>query len=155
MNANQAAGAPAFELRTGDWATLGEAAGALRTAVFVHEQGIPAQFEWDEWDLRSVHCIACRDGVPVGTGRLLPDGRIGRMAVRVDQRGQGVGRRILETLIAIAAARGDTCVELSAQQQVEPFYRAQGFEPVGAPYDEVGIRHVKMRRSLLVPGASA
>ena len=155
MNANPTTGAPALELRSGDWATLGDAAGALRSAVFVREQGIPAAFEWDQWDPRSVHCVAWRDGEPVGTGRLLPDGRIGRMAVRADQRGQGVGRRILEALIAIAAARGDTRVELSAQQQVEPFYRAQGFEPVGAPYDEVGIRHVRMRRSLLALGASA
>jgi len=145
----------AIDVRTGDWATLGAAAGALRNAVFVHEQGIPARFEWDEWDPRSVHCVAWRGGEAVGTGRLLPDGRIGRMAVRIDQRGRGVGRRVLEALVAVAAARGDASIELSAQQQVEAFYRAQGFEPVGEPYDEVGIRHVKMRRSLLALAMSA
>ncbi len=145
----------AIDVRTGDWATLGAAAGALRNAVFVHEQGIPARFEWDEWDPRSVHCVAWRGGEAVGTGRLLPDGRIGRMAVRIDQRGRGVGRRVLEALVAVATARGDASIELSAQQQVEAFYRAQGFEPVGEPYDEVGIRHVKMRRSLLALAMSA
>ncbi len=144
--------APAVELRTGDWATLGAAAGALRNAVFVREQGIAAQFEWDEWDARSVHCVAYLDGEPVATGRLLPDGHIGRMAVRADQRGRGIGRRVLDALLNVAAARGDTGVALSAQQQVEAFYRKQGFEPVGEPYDEVGIRHVMMRRSLLAGG---
>lgn len=138
-----------IELRLGDWAALGEAAGALRSAVFVREQGIPASLEWDEWDERALHCVAWRDGVPVGTGRLLPDGRIGRMAVRRDARGQGIGRRVLVALVEAAERRGDTSIELSAQQQVEAFYRAQGFEPVGEPYDEVGIRHVKMRRDLL------
>lgn len=144
--------APAVELRTGDWATLGAAAGALRNAVFVREQGIAAHFEWDEWDARSVHCVAYLDGEPVATGRLLPDGHIGRMAVRADQRGRGIGRRVLDALLNVAAARGDTGVALSAQQQVEAFYRKQGFEPVGEPYDEVGIRHVMMRRSLLAGG---
>jgi predicted GNAT family N-acyltransferase len=155
MNGHDTADAQATELRTGDWATLGAAAGALRTAVFVREQGIPAEFEWDEWDARSVHCVAYRGDEPVGTGRLLPDGRIGRMAVRADLRGQGIGRRVLEALVAVASARGDTRIELSAQRQVEPFYRAQGFVPVGEPYDEVGIVHVKMRRSLIALGASA
>ena len=155
MNGLSTADAQAIELRTGDWATLGAAAGALRTAVFVREQGIPAEFEWDEWDARSVHCVAYRGDEPVGTGRLLPDGRIGRMAVRADLRGQGIGRRVLEALVAVASARGDTRIELSAQRQVEPFYRAQGFVPVGEPYDEVGIAHVKMRRSLIALGASA
>jgi len=145
---------PTIEIRTGDWATLGGEAGALRTEVFVREQGIPAEFEWDEWDARSVHCVAYRGGVPVGTGRLLPDGRIGRMAVRADLRGHGIGRRVLEALAEVAASRGDARIELSAQQQVEAFYRAQGFEPVGEPYDEVGIRHVKMRRSLLAVAMS-
>lgn len=152
MNGNAIMDTRSIKLRTGDWATLGAAAGALRTEVFVREQGIPAELEWDAWDARSVHCVAWLDGEPVATGRLLPDGHIGRMAVRADQRGRGIGRRVLEALIAIAAERGDAGVELSAQQQVEGFYRLQGFEPVGAPYDEVGIRHVKMRRSLLASG---
>ena len=155
MNGDDTVDQRAIDLRIGDWATLGEAAGALRTAVFVREQGIPAALEWDEWDARSVHCVAYRGDEPMGTGRLLPDGRIGRMAVRADLRGQGIGRRVLEALMAVASARGDTRIELSAQQQVEQFYRAQGFVPVGEPYDEVGIAHVRMRRSLLALGASA
>ncbi len=150
-----AGGPPALVLRTGDWAALGPAASALRTEVFVREQGIPAALEWDEWDARSVHCVAYQDGEPVGTGRLLPDGHLGRMAVRADRRGEGIGRRVLGALVAIATARGDARIELSAQRQVEPFYRAQGFEPLGTPYEEVGIPHIKMRRELLALGLAA
>jgi len=155
MSRNDDHGAPEIELRTGTWAQLGEAAGALRLAVFVREQGIPAALEYDAWDARSVHCVAFVDGEPAGTGRLLPDGHIGRMAVRADQRGRGIGRRVLEALMAIARERGDTSVELSAQTKVEAFYRAQGFVPVGEPYEEVGIPHLKMRRSLLAFAAWA
>ncbi len=144
-----------LRLLTGDWVALGEAAGALRNAVFVREQGIPAEFEPDEWDARSVHCVAYRGDEPVGTGRLLPDGHIGRMAVRHDLRGQGIGARVLEALVGVAAARGDQRVELNAQQRVESFYRHHGFVPVGEPYDEVGIRHVRMRRHLLALTAGA
>ncbi len=155
MSRNDDQGAPEIELRTGTWAQLGEAAGALRLAVFVREQGIPAALEYDAWDARSVHCVAFLDGEPAGTGRLLPDGHIGRMAVRADQRGRGIGPRVLEALLAIARERGDTSVELSAQTRVEAFYRAQGFVPVGEPYEEVGIPHLKMRRSLLAFAAWA
>ncbi|GMV01184.1 MAG: GNAT family N-acetyltransferase [Burkholderiaceae bacterium] len=146
---------PGIELQTGNWAQLGEAAGALRLAVFVREQGIPAALEYDAWDARSMHCVAWCDGEPVATGRLLPDGHIGRMAVRADQRGRGIGRRVLQALMALARQRGDTSVELSAQSRVEGFYRAHGFEPVGEPYEEIGIPHLKMRRSLLVLAAWA
>ncbi len=155
MNRSDDHGEPEIELRTGTWAQLGEAAGALRLAVFVREQGIPAALEYDAWDARSVHCVAYLDDEPAATGRLLPDGRIGRMAVRADQRGRGIGRRVLEALLAVARERGDRSVELSAQTQVEAFYRAQGFVPVGEPYEEVGIPHLKMRRSLLALAAWA
>ena len=148
-------GEGAIELRTGDWAALGAHAGALRHQVFVLEQGIAAEHECDGRDALAVHCVAYRDGRPVGTGRLLPDGRIGRMAVVRDARGLGIGRRILAALAAVAAARGDARIELSAQRQVEPFYRAQGFERAGEPYEEVGIAHVKMRRPLLAIGLAA
>lgn len=155
MNRNDDTAAPEIELRIGSWAELGEAAGALRLAVFVREQGIPAALEYDGQDARSVHCVAYCDGEPAGTGRLLADGHIGRMAVRADQRGRGIGRRVLEALIEVARARGDASVELSAQSRAAAFYRTQGFEPVGEPHEEAGIPHQKMRRSLLVFAAWA
>lgn len=135
-------------LRTGNWAEFGADALAVRTAVFVREQGIPLELEHDERDAQAVHCVAYRGRRPVGTGRLLPEGRIGRMAVLSDERRSGIGRRILGELVAVAAARGDREVELHAQQYVASFYAAQGFAPVGDTYYEAGIPHVTMRRSL-------
>lgn len=139
----------AVELRTGNWAEFGADALAVRTAVFVREQGIPLELEHDERDSQAVHCVAYRGDSPVGTGRLLPEGRIGRMAVLSDERRSGIGRRILGELVACAATRGDREVELHAQQYVASFYAAQGFDPVGPTYYEAGIPHVTMRRSLM------
>ena len=141
-------------MRSGDWAELGPSAGAVRTEVFVREQGIPAEHEWDEWDARSLHCVAYDGDRPVATGRLLPDGHIGRMAVLQQYRRRGVGGRILDALIEAARARGDSRIELSAQSYVVDFYARRGFVPIGEVYDEVGIAHQKMAMSLLRPADS-
>jgi predicted GNAT family N-acyltransferase len=135
-------------LRTGSWQALGADAGSVRRAVFVVEQGVPDALEWDEWDERSVHVVAYRDAEPVGTGRLLPDSHIGRMAVLPACRRQRLGARILTRLVEIAAARGDAAVVLSAQSYVCAFYAAHGFEAEGDEYLEVGIPHRRMRRPL-------
>jgi predicted GNAT family N-acyltransferase len=137
------------DLRLGDWRLLGEDAGRVRRAVFVAEQGIPVELEWDEWDERSVHAVLYRAGTPVATGRLLPDGHIGRMAVLAPWRRQGLGALILERLVACAAERGDTGVELSAQSYVCDFYAAHGFVAEGDEFLDVGIPHRRMRRSLI------
>ncbi|MCD6681201.1 MAG: alpha/beta fold hydrolase [Burkholderiaceae bacterium] len=121
---------------------------ALRETVFVEEQGVPVAIERDGRDAEALHCVAYRRGRGIATGRLLPEAKIGRMAVRADARGQGVATRVLEALVAKARARGDAVVELSAQCAVEEFYRRNGFESVGAPYTEAGIAHVRMRRVL-------
>ena len=137
-----------LRLELGDWATLGDAASRVRTAVFVREQGIPVELEWDAADAGCLHCVAFDGERPVGTGRLLPDGHIGRMAVLPDWRRAGLGGEILEHLVAAARARGDELALLNAQCPVESFYRRHGFETVGTPFDEAGIPHVAMRRSL-------
>ena len=137
-----------LRLQLGDWATLGEAASRVRTAVFVHEQGIPVELEWDAADAGCLHCVAFDGERAVGTGRLLPDGHIGRMAVLPAWRRSGLGGEILERLVAAARERGDAQALLNAQCQVESFYRRHGFETVGTPFDEAGIPHVAMRRPL-------
>lgn len=137
------------EVLLGDWASLGARAGAIRQEVFVVEQGIDAALEWDGIDPQCLHALALdARGQAVGTGRLLPDGHIGRMAVRAAARGQGVGAALLARLVQAAQARGDRLVQLSAQRTAEAFYRRHGFEPVGQPYEEAGIAHVRMRRAL-------
>lgn len=147
-------GRDSIRLETGDWATLGADAGGVRTEVFVREQGIPAEPEWDEDDARSLHCVAYQDDRPIATGRLLPDGHIGRMAVLAAHRRTGVGGMILRRLVDAARDRGDAHVELSAQSYVVDFYARHGFVAQGAPYDEVGIPHQRMTLQLGAAGAS-
>ena len=147
------AGAEMVEVRTGDWNTLGRDAARLRTAVFVREQGIPADVEADALDASARHAVLYnRLGQPVATGRLLQQapgvGRIGRMAVDRSVRGAQWGRVLLAALLEAARARGDTQVQLHAQCSAQGFYERAGFTVAGAPYEEAGRAHVLMTQAL-------
>lgn len=147
------AGEAMVQLRTGSWAELGDAAGPIRTEVFVQEQQIPAELEWDEADASCLHAVAFnRLGMPLATGRLLPaengTARIGRMAVIAPMRGSQVGRLVLDALIEAARLRGDREVALHAQRSAIGFYRRAGFHDHGAPFEEAGIPHQEMTRTL-------
>ena len=131
-----------------DWEAAQEQAKRIRFTVFVEEQGVPADLEMDENDAASLHALAYADGFAIGTGRLLPDGHIGRMAVLQEWRGRGAGRAMLRRLIDAARHRGHREVALSAQVHAVEFYRAEGFEPDGAVYEEAGIPHQAMRMRL-------
>lgn len=140
-----------YAVEAGDWATLGSSAGAIREAVFVGEQGVPADMEYDEWDPRSLHVLARGPGgEPIGTGRLLPDGHVGRLAVLPAWRGKGVGAALLSRLMAAARAGGMASLVLHAQAQAIDFYRGFGFVAEGEAFLEAGIPHVLMRRHLAV-----
>lgn len=133
-------------IRLGDWATLGQDATAIRFEVFVDEQKVPAEIELDDMDAVCLHAVAYDDfGAAIGTGRLLPDGHIGRMAVRQPGRGTGVGGAILTLLMDKARARGDAAVVLNAQTVAAPFYARHGFVQAGDVFEEAGIAHVEMR----------
>ena len=138
-----------FTVRDVTWENAGTQLRAVRIAVFIVEQNIPEELEWDELDATSMHVIA-EDGAgsPVGCGRLLPDGYIGRMAVISDWRGRGVGAAMLERLIALARTRGNGRALLNAQSHAIPFYARFGFTPVGQPFMEAGISHQAMERQL-------
>lgn len=123
-------------------------AGPIRFEVFVDEQNVPAEIELDEHDGVCVHVIARAGGVAVGTGRLLPDGHIGRMAVLKAWRGQGVGAAMLTCLTELARTRGDERVALSAQTHALGFYRRHGFVEEGPEYDDAGIPHRAMNKKL-------
>jgi len=126
---------------------------ALRTRVFVEEQGVPAEIEQDVHDATAVHALAeDDDGRVVATGRLLVrDGRavIGRMAVDAAVRGRGYGAAVLAELHRQAVALGLTEVELHAQLPARAFYERAGYTAVGGVYEEAGIAHVTMRRPLV------
>lgn len=121
----------------------------VRESVFVGEQGVPLELEWDEWDEPSEHAIAFdAQGRAIGTARLLPRGAIGRMAVLKDWRGQGVGSCLLEAVLGRARHRSLVRVTLHAQTHAAGFYRRFGFSERGEEFFEAGIPHVEMMLSL-------
>jgi YbgC/YbaW family acyl-CoA thioester hydrolase len=151
------AGEAVTQVRTGTWEQHGKDASAIRTRVFVEEQRIPAELEWDADDATSVHAVAYnRLGQAVATGRLLRAGpgvaKIGRMAVHQVLRGAGLGEQVLRTLAHAAHERGDTELVLHAQRSAEGFYRRLGFLPRGEPFDEAGIPHIDMVAPLPLAG---
>ena len=141
------------DVRVGAWAELGESARAIRTAVFVGEQKIPAEMEWDDADEGAVHAVAFNHlGRALATGRMLEHvpgvAKIGRMAVVASSRHSGVGRAVLDALLDAARARRDREAVLHAQIAAAPFYERAGFTRRGPVFDEAGIAHVEMLRTL-------
>ncbi len=141
------------EVRVGAWADLAEPARAIRMAVFIDEQKIPAEMEWDDGDDGAVHAVAFNHlGRALATGRMLEHvpgvAKIGRMAVVAGSRHGGVGRAVLDALLNAARGRGDREAVLHAQIAAAPFYERAGFTRRGPVFDETGIAHVEMLRSL-------
>ena len=138
-----------FAIRLWNWDDARLEARRIRGLVFVDEQCVPVELEWDGQDPRCEHVLAyAKDGTAVGTARLLPDGHIGRMAVLKDWRGKGVGALLLQALVEHARQRRHACVHLNAQAYAAGFYRRYGFEVSGPEFMEAGIAHVPMRREL-------
>ena len=130
----------------GDWESVRDDAQRLRTEVFVIEQGVPIELEWDESDEVSIHAVVYgEDNQPIATGRLLPDGHIGRMAVQKALRGTGIGRFLLTSLLREAQRLGHTTLVLHAQTYAVGFYLRHGFQPEGSEFMEAGIPHMLMR----------
>lgn len=147
------AGEVVFSLKLGSWAELGADASALRSEVFVAEQGIPKAMAWDEADKTALHAVAYNGmGQAVATGRLLQAapgiGKIGRMAVSRVLRGSGLGRELLTCLTAAASQRGDKEVLLHAQRSAQGFYSGLGFEIRGDYFNEVDIPHIEMFKNM-------
>jgi predicted GNAT family N-acyltransferase len=138
-----------FRLQIASWKELGDGARAVRQSVFIDEQKVPAPLEWDFHDENCVQLLATDgNGKPIGTGRLLADGAIGRIAILPTHRGQGLGRAIMQALIAEARRRGFAETYLTAQTQAKVFYEKLGFIVAGDEYIEAGIPHITMKRRL-------
>jgi predicted GNAT family N-acyltransferase len=152
----------AYEVRVAEDPADREACFRVRKDVFVGEQGVPEDLEYDEYDAVAVHVLAVReDGVPLGTGRLLHGeqaaaktggdlslGSLGRLAVTKDARGLGVGIALVRAIEDAARARGLAAVDLHAQTHALGFYERLGYEAYGPEYPEAGIPHRAMRRAL-------
>lgn len=141
-----------FRVEPADYAVDFADLRAVREPVFVVEQQVPIEEEWDELDPQCRHVIA-RDAAnrPIGTGRLTPERKIGRMAVLAEWRGKGVGDALMEALMDEARALGWPEVSLNAQTHAMPFYARHGFEAFGEEFMEAGIPHRKMRKALGAP----
>ena len=135
-------------MRRADWPGELATLRAIRDEVFVREQSVPVELEWDELDPVSQHVLAFAGDRAIGTGRLLPDGHIGRMAVLRDWRGKGVGGALLTALMDVARIRGLSRVELNAQIHALAFYERHGFHAEGAEFLDAGILHRRMWREL-------
>ncbi len=132
-----------------DWNRKKSVLLAIRFAVFVDEQGVPAELEQDARDPDAIHLLATSQvGEPIATARMLADGHIGRMAVLPDWRRRGIGAAMLRRLVEIASAQGRREVFLHAQCQAEPFYRRHGFVAEGEEFEDAGISHRRMHAAI-------
>lgn len=140
---------PAFTVRILSWPEALPLARPVREKVFIGEQKVPRELEWDEWDERCDHAVACdAHGLAIGTARLAPGGKLGRMAVLREWRGLGVGAALLEALLGRARERSLARVTLHAQTQAAGFYRRFGFSERGGEFLEAGIPHLEMSLEL-------
>lgn len=137
-----------FGVRIADWSRDRAALIEVRQKVFIEEQRVPAELEWDEWDDKALHLLALdAQNHAIGTARLLPTGQIGRMAVLREWRRQGVGAALLIALLAEAAAGDYPPLFLNAQLTALSFYQRQGFVAEGAEFLDAGIPHRRMWRA--------
>jgi predicted GNAT family N-acyltransferase len=123
----------------------------IRREVFINEQQVPEELEWDEFDQDALHAIVKKDQEVIGTARLIIDGqdaRIGRMAIKKDFRGQGIGQEMLEALVTKSLELHVTLIKLHAQVHAVSFYAKLGFEAHGEIFSEAGIDHVNMQKVL-------
>lgn len=136
---------PRFTVRTAVWQEDAPALKAIRTRVFVEEQGVPQEMEWDDADNDSLHFMASSEqGEPIGTARLMANGQIGRMAVLKPWRGRGVGDALLTAALSQASTMGYPPPFLNAQASAVDFYARHGFQVRGQRFMEAGIPHYKM-----------
>ncbi len=120
----------------------------IRDDVFCKEQGIPQDIEFDGFDSLAIHSIVFDEDIEIGTGRMLSDGHIGRIAVRKQYRGKGIGKMIMQSLIDEAINMKFQEVWLSSQYHVKGFYKKLGFIEIGDIYQEADIDHIKMKKKL-------
>ena len=134
-----------FRVQSGHWDKLEQDAKFIRKQVFIIEQNIPEEEEWDDQDMISDHFVVYDQDQPIATARLLQNNSVGRVAVLKTYRGQGIGRMIMLEIIQLAHQQDRTFLQLSSQVHAISFYEKLGFSIQGDAYDECGIPHIKMQ----------
>ncbi|PZP24646.1 GNAT family N-acetyltransferase [Pseudomonas kuykendallii] len=135
-----------IHVRVADWQKENAELRRIRESVFIAEQAVPPELEWDSDDASAVHFLALEGDFPIGTARLLSNGHIGRVSVLRDWRGLKVGDALMRAVLTEAERFGLAEQTLSAQVHAAPFYERLGFEIVSSEYLEAGIPHVDMVR---------
>lgn len=135
-----------IEIRLADWATDQAALRQIREQVFILEQAVPVELEWDEQDASAWHFLVLADQQPIGTARLLADGHIGRVAILPAWRGQQIGSALMQAVIAEAEQRALIPQQLAAQTHALSFYQRLGFRVIGEVFMDAGIPHQAMIR---------
>ncbi len=131
------------------WETHEQSLRLVRQKVFIEEQGVLPEEEWDELDSVSQHLLAIdAKGTPVGTARLTPSGKLGRLAVLPEHRGKGLGRMLVESVIELARELGFDSIGADAQVRALEFYRRLGFVPYGEQFLDARIPHRKVKLDL-------
>ena len=134
-----------FRVQSGHWDKLEQDAKFIRKQVFIIEQNIPEEEEWDDQDMISDHFVVYDQDQPIATARLLQNNSVGRVAVLKSYRGQGIGRMIMLEIIRQAHQQDRKFLHLSSQVHAISFYEKLGFSIQGDAYDECGIPHIKMQ----------
>lgn len=138
-----------YRIRKASWQQASQALRMIRETVFICEQHVPEELEWDGEDESAIHLLAVDDDdMPVGCARILSNGHIGRMAVLQSSRGLGLGRRLLKRAIEVVHQQGHRVARLDAQTHAIPFYEQQGFHVEGEEFMDAGIPHRRMTLQL-------
>lgn len=138
-----------IQVEEADWDEKKDVLARIRREVFIDEQKVPEEDEWDQYDGQATHFLATDTvtGEAVGTVRLLPSGKITRMAVRRPYRGQGIGSQLLTAALKLAERKGLSNIYLDAQIDICDFYQRFGFKRQGQPFWDAGILHIRMVKS--------
>lgn len=143
---------PALQVICCDWQTHHQALEQIRRTVFIEEQSVPEELEWDDEDVSAWHFLAYIEDQAVGAARLLKSGQIGRMSVLKPYRRQGIGSALLHQAERTAAENQLQHLFLHAQTYIQAFYRSEGYSPRGDTFMDAGIPHIEMYKELPVLG---
>ncbi len=137
-----------INIHIADWNSERNILAKIRRQVFIEEQNVPEDMEWDEHDSSSTHFLATLDNKVIATARLKTDGQIGRMAVLAEYRNKGIGSKLLKFVLLTAKQQKQKNVYLHAQVSAIPFYKKHGFTACGDVFYEANIPHREMSKKI-------